>query len=249
MGLKDLGMIYSSLGLSFQKGKDNQLGGTRMNIIRPSVTCADVKQYFQDLSKELSEKYKHKYDTLGWIYDISRLIFILIAGIILLQTCFQFSLLKLVIKLVIPEIIIFAIAVVIHLIYKWKLKCLFDLMEADVRKKNIPLPYIDKIFLKTLIDAPNLIQVPLDAYIRDLDYYKDLEILESLNENTEIRYNTKLGVFLYFDIYIDSHLYENFKIQIKGTEEFKKATHLDFSYIDEHFQFLNESTSDEIVEA
>lgn len=216
-----------------------------MNIIRPSVTSADVKQYFQDLSKELSEKYKHKYDTLGWIYDISCITFILIAGIILLEICFQFSLLK----LVIPEIIIFAIAVVIHLIYKWKLKCLFDLMEADVREKNIPLPYIDKIFLKTLIDAPNLIPVPLDAYIRDLDCYKDLEILESLNENTEIRYNTKQGVFLYFDIYVDSHLYENFKIQIRGTEEFKKATHLDFSYIDEHFQFLNEPTSDEIVEA
>ena len=209
------------------------------------MTSADVKQYFQDLSKELSEKYKHKYDTLGWIYDISCITFILIAGIILLEICFQFSLLK----LVIPEIIIFAIAVVIHLIYKWKLKCLFDLMEADVREKNIPLPYIDKIFLKTLIDAPNLIPVPLDAYIRDLDCYKDLEILESLNENTEIRYNTKQGVFLYFDIYVDSHLYENFKIQIRGTEEFKKATHLDFSYIDEHFQFLNEPTSDEIVEA
>ena len=52
-----------------------------MNIIRPSVTCADVKQYFQNLSKELSDKYKSEYNRLGWTKIISYIVIILTFGV------------------------------------------------------------------------------------------------------------------------------------------------------------------------
>ena len=117
-----------------------------MNMIRPSVTCADVKQYFQNLSKELSDKYKSEYNRLDWTRIISLIVIILTLGISMIWNIIKLGDVSItLLKLMIPQMIICVIATISFVLSKWKLKILFNEIKSMIEQKHIPLSLMDDI--------------------------------------------------------------------------------------------------------
>lgn len=238
-----------------------------MNIIRPSVTCADVKQYFQNLSKELSDKYKSEYNRLGWTKIISYIVIILTFGVSMIWNIIKLGDVSItLLKLMIPQMIICVIAAICFVLSKWKLKILLNEIKSMIEQKHIPLSLMDDNFSADCVCKVLLGEHPavfneetraaviftLDKLVHYISHYQDLENIESLNnldEECELRYDNRNEDRLNFKLYINSHYYDDISIEFNSIEEFKKATNLNFSYIDDHFQFLNELTSEALDEA
>lgn len=234
-----------------------------MNIIKPSVTCTDVKQYFQDLSKEVSDKYKSEYNRLEWTRIISYIVIILTFGISMIWNIIKLGDISITfLKLMIPQMIICVIAAISFVLSKWKLKILFNEIKTVIEQKRIPLslmddsPFSTDSVCKVLLgyrpvvfneETRVTVILTLDKLVHYISHYQDLENIESLNnldEECELRYDNRNEDRLNFKLYINSHYYDDISIRCDGIEEFKKAANLDFSYIDEHFQWLNDSCLD-----